>query len=139
GPAAAVAGPRSFTNSTAAKKEKNPMKLWSRGLGSTEITMDFRHYTVTKDKETGNILIVGNMQDPVNWEFRVTMEPDDIPGFMKILFNISVLVLGIKNAHRYLSYLLHRKDFAAESDNERLEKVNKAYEAMMRRSRAGKR
>lgn len=111
------------------------MKLWSRGLGSTEITMDFRSYTVAKDPETGNVIIVGNMKEPVNWEFRITMEPDDIPGFMKILFNISILVLGAKNAYKYLGYLMNREQFKSESDEAMVERVNKAYDQMMRRTR----
>ncbi|MFP4474604.1 MAG: hypothetical protein ACLFOY_03535 [Desulfatibacillaceae bacterium] len=109
------------------------MKLWSRGLGRTELTMDFRSYKVVKDPETGNVCIIGNIKDPVNWEFRIVMEPEDIPGFMKILFNISVLTLGVKNAHRYLSFLFGREKF--DEGHEGLEeKVNTAYQQMMRRS-----
>ncbi|MEW5736120.1 MAG: hypothetical protein AB1921_14820 [Thermodesulfobacteriota bacterium] len=112
------------------------MKLWSRGLGTTEITMDFREYEVVKDPENGNIVIIGTMKDPVNWEFKITMEPDDIPGFMKILFNLGVLRMGINNAHKYLGYLKNRKQFN-DKDGHRLEdKVNSAYDTMMRRNRA---
>ena len=115
------------------------MKLWSRGLGTTEIHMDFRSYTVVKEPETNNVCIIGTMKDPVNWEFRITVEPDDIPGIMKIAFNLSLILLGVKNAHKYLNFLLNREKFVTESDAELEEKVNAAYDQMMRRSRPGAR
>jgi len=51
------------------------MKLWSRGLGKTEVLMDFRHYKTVKDPESENVFIIGSMQDPVNWEFKITFTP----------------------------------------------------------------
>ena len=112
------------------------MKLWSRGLGRTEVSMDFRYYKVVKDKETGNVCIIGNMRDPVNWEFRIVMEPDDIPGFMKMAFNLSIIWLVIKNAFKYIFYFFNRKTYEEEGDLE--EKVMNAYDTLMRRSRPGR-
>ncbi|MBU2489219.1 MAG: hypothetical protein KKA60_07500 [Proteobacteria bacterium] len=114
------------------------MKLWSRGLGTTEITMDFLNYVVKKDPESENVLIIGQMQDPVNWEFRITMGPEDIPGFIKMLFHVCVLKLGVFNAHRYISYLLKKEGHAAQDKDKLEEKVNAAYDQMMRRSRPGR-
>lgn len=111
------------------------MKLWSRGLGTTEITMDFRSYQVVKDLDSENIYIIGTMQDPVNWEFRITVTPDDIPGFLKIAANLSVLAMGIKNAYKFVTYLLNRHDFEGDDPKELEKKVNAAYEQMMRRNR----
>ncbi len=111
------------------------MKLWSRGLGTTEISMDFRSYKVVKDPETGNVHIIGTMKEPVNWEFRITMEPDDIPGFIKMALNLSVLSMGIRNVYKYITYLLHRTDFEPPDGENLEEKVNAAYNQMMRRTR----
>ncbi len=111
------------------------MKLWSRGLGTTELRMDFRYYKVSGDPDTGNVLVSGTITDPVNWEFRITMEPEDIPGFMKIFFNFSLIKLGIKNVFRYVLYLFNRKKYAGTGDVDIEEKVNRAYEQMMKRSR----
>ncbi len=104
------------------------MKLWSRGLGRTEIDMDFRYYKVTKDKETGNICIIGNMHDPVNWEFRIMMEPDDLPGLVKVLLNGSVILYVIKNFFRCFIYLFNRKKYKEEGDLE--QKVMNAYKKL---------
>ena len=111
------------------------MKLWSRGLGRTEVSMDFRYYTVVKDKEDGSVCILGNMRDPVNWEFRIVMEPEDIAGFMKMAFHWSIIWLVIKNAFKYFIYLFNRKKFEEEGDLE--QKVLSAYDTLMRRSRPG--
>ncbi len=105
------------------------MKLWSRGLGRTEVDMDFRYYEVTRDKESGNVCIVGNMRSPVNWEFRIMLESEDLPGFMKMLFNWSMIGYVIKNIYKYIPYLLTRKKFKEEGDME--EKVMKAYETLV--------
>ncbi|MEW5736999.1 MAG: hypothetical protein AB1921_19295 [Thermodesulfobacteriota bacterium] len=111
------------------------MKLWSRGLGTTEITMDFRSYQVVKDPETGNIHIIGTMKDPVNWEFRITVEPDDIPGFLKVAANLSILAMGLKNAYKFINFLLHRQEYEGDDPKELEKKVNAAYDQMMRRNR----
>ncbi|MBI9073770.1 MAG: hypothetical protein JEZ02_00065 [Desulfatibacillum sp.] len=110
------------------------MKLWSRGLGRTEVSMDFRYYKVVKDPETGNVCIVGAMRDPVNWEFRVMMEPEDIGGFAKMFFNWAMLWLVAANAFRYIVYLFKRKQYVEEGEPIE-EKVFRAYNTMMRRGR----
>ena len=113
------------------------MKLWSRGLGKTEVSMDFRYYKVVKDPETGQVCIVGSMRDPVTWEFRVLMEPEDIGGFIKMFFNWSLIWLLFKNAWRYVAYLFTRKQYVIEGEDIE-EKVMSAYDNMMRRTNTRK-
>lgn len=105
------------------------MKLWSRGLGKTEIYMDFRQYKTMKDPETGNILIIGSMQSPVTWEFKVTMQPEDIGGIMKALFSTAMIWFVLKNIHQYLKYLLNKKKY--DPDHDIVEKVNNTYDQIM--------
>ena len=105
------------------------MKLWSRGLGKTEIYMDFRRYKTMKDPESGNILIIGSMQSPVTWEFKVTMQPEDIGGIMKALFRPSMIWFVLKNLRQYPTYLLNKKKFDPENDI--VEKVNSTYGQIM--------
>jgi hypothetical protein len=62
------------------------MKLWSRGLGKQEIFLDFRYCQAVKDPNEGNMLIIGNMQSPVTWEFKITFQPEDIGGIVKLCF-----------------------------------------------------
>jgi hypothetical protein len=105
------------------------MKLWSRGLGKQEINMDFRYCKTLKDPETGNMMIIGNMQSPVTWEFKITFNPEDIGGIMKFVFSPSMLIFAIKNLSQYLFYLRDRDKYKTEGNL--VEKVNAAYELCM--------
>ena len=67
------------------------MKLWSKGLGRTELKMDFRTYQVTQAPDSSNVFISGNITDPVNWEFRITMTPEDVAGLIKIAMSVSMI------------------------------------------------
>jgi len=119
------------------------MKLWSRGLGRTEVSMDFRYYKTIKDKQTGEVVIIGNMQDPVTWEFTMKLEPEDIAGILKLLFSPSLLWFVIKNLFRYPMYLFHRKKYVVDGEESLEQRVLGAYDKMMskkpRKKRASRR
>jgi hypothetical protein len=115
------------------------MKLWSRGLGRTEVFMDFRYYKTMKDPGSDHVFIIGSMQDPVNWEFRITFTPEDVPGMIKTFFNISMIKLLIKNIPRYFIYLWNRKKFTENDESDVEKKVNDAYEQVMYGRRPGDR
>ncbi len=108
------------------------MKMWSRGLGKTELKMDFRYYQVKKDLETGDVIIFGKITDPVNWEFKITLEPNDIAGFMKVFFHYCVIELSLKNSLKFIEYLKNRQKYILSQDLENT--VNKAYTQMTNRS-----
>jgi hypothetical protein len=105
------------------------MKLWSRGLGKQEIHMDFRYCKTLKDPETGNMLIIGNMQSPVTWEFKISFQPEDIGGIMKAVFTPAMFFFAVKNLPQYLFYLMNRNKYKLAGNL--VEKVNAAYEQCM--------
>jgi len=107
------------------------MKLWSRGLGRTELKMDCRYYKVKSDPASDNVYIVGKITDPVNWEFRVTLEPDDIPGLVKMFMNYCIIKLTLKNMYKYIIYLFARRKFAEAAGYDIEDKVDQAYMQMM--------
>ena len=107
------------------------MKVWSKGLGKTELLADCRYYEVVKDPHSENVLVVGNITDPVNWEFRAIIEPEDIPGFVKLALNPAMLGLVIKNLYRYITYLFNRKRYKDPNSECLEEKVTAAYDRMM--------
>ena len=109
------------------------MKLWSKGLGRTEVTMDFRYYKLIKDKNTDDLIVIGNMQDPVTWEFTMKMEPEDIAGILKLFFNFSFLWFVVKNLFRYPVYLMNRKKFVTEGHENLEEQVLASYTKSMSR------
>ncbi len=59
------------------------MRLKSRGLGRKELVMDFREYEVVREGK--EIIIVGTIRDPINWDFSIRMCEDDISGMSKLL------------------------------------------------------
>lgn len=107
------------------------MKMWSRGLGRTELKMDCRYYTVKDDPESEKVYIIGKITDPVNWEFRVTLEPEDIPGLVKMFMNYCVIKLTFKNLYKYVIYLFDRSKYAKAAGADLEAKVNAAYTQMM--------
>jgi hypothetical protein len=115
------------------------MKLWSRGLGRTEVLMDFRYYKTIKDPESDDIFVIGSMRDPVNWEFRITFGPEDVPGLIKMFCNFAMIKLVAKNIHKYLVYLFNRKKYAEPGGLDLEKKVNDAYEQVMYGRRPGDR
>ena len=66
------------------------MKIWSKGLGTMVLNMDFRNYYVEMDN--GNLLIKGRITNPVMWNFVITIEKNDIRGFANIIFKGKFLV-----------------------------------------------
>jgi len=108
------------------------MKLWSRGLGKTELNMDFKYYKVVPDQESDDVFIIGKITDPVNWEFKITVGPDDIAGLTKIFFNWCVIKLVFKYLYKYVLYLVRRKHFENEIETDIETKVNDAYNSMMK-------
>ena len=92
------------------------------------INFNFRYYETMKDPVTKNILIIGSMQEPVPWEFKVTLQPEDIGGVMKAVFNTSMKWFIIKNLPQYLIYLAKRKELRLEDIDS---KVNNAYDQVM--------
>ncbi len=111
------------------------MLLWSKGLGQTEVYMDFRHYRTVRDPDSRNVLIMGKMQSPVTWEFVITMQPEDIAGVMKSLFTFPMIRFVIRNLYQYIVFLLKRKTFA-DQDQDFLPKIRKSYLYMVKKQRA---
>ena len=65
------------------------MKLWSRGLGKQELKMNFMDYDVRRDGQ--EVVISGRITDPVNWEFWIRFDEDDVPGLIRVAKNPSVI------------------------------------------------
>jgi len=50
------------------------MKVWSRGLGKTELLIDLTYFEARKDANSDNVSIIGNITDPVNWEIEIPLK-----------------------------------------------------------------
>jgi hypothetical protein len=74
------------------------VRLKSRGLGRKELVMDFREYDVIREGD--ELVIVGTIRDPVNWDFSIRMCEDDVSGFTRLLFRKPLLILLLRTIFR---------------------------------------
>jgi len=56
--------------------------------------MDFREYDVVR--ESDEVVIVGTIRDPVNWDFGIRVCQDDIPGMLKLMLRKPFIGLAIR-------------------------------------------
>ena len=107
------------------------MKVWSKGLGKTELRADCRYYLVKSGADDGTVYLIGKITDPVDWEFCVTMEPEDVAGLLKLGLTYPMLRLFMKNLYRYFVYLVSRRKYAEAIDTNLEENVDAAYARLM--------
>ena len=107
------------------------MKVWSRGLGKTELLVDLRYFEARKDANSDNVSIIGNITDPVNWEFKATLEPVDVAGFIKFAFKLCVIELVLKNMYRYIVYFFKRNQYKYKDHANLEERVRASYDRMI--------
>jgi hypothetical protein len=90
------------------------MKIWSKGLGTMVLNMDFRNYYV--EIKEGNLLIKGQIVSPVMWYFVITVGKDDIRGLANILLKGRFLAFLGKNIRWFMIFffekLFKRKTYA---------------------------
>ncbi|MDH3213326.1 MAG: hypothetical protein OEM05_12645 [Myxococcales bacterium] len=70
------------------------MRLRSRGLGRKELVMDFREYEIVRVDD--EIVIVGAIRDPVNWDFTIRICEDDISGTARLLLRRPMLAMLLR-------------------------------------------
>ncbi|MDP6978526.1 MAG: hypothetical protein QF570_07980 [Myxococcota bacterium] len=74
------------------------MRLKSRGLGRKELVMDFREYAPIREDD--EVVMVGTIRDPVNWDFSIRICEDDIAGVMRLVFSKPMLGMLLRRMFR---------------------------------------
>jgi len=74
------------------------MRLRSRGLGRKELVMDFREYALVRQDD--ELVVVGSIRDPVNWDFTIRICEDDIAGMVGLVFRRPMLALLLRAAFK---------------------------------------
>jgi hypothetical protein len=74
------------------------VRLKSRGLGRKELVMDFREYEVIR--ESNEVVIVGTIRDPVNWDFAIRVCEDDIPGMTRLILCKAMIGILLRSFFR---------------------------------------
>ena len=70
------------------------MRLRSRGLGRKELVMDFREYEVVSQDD--EVVVVGAIRDPVNWDFTIRFCEDDIVGMTRLVLRPAMIGLLLR-------------------------------------------
>ena len=70
------------------------MKIWSRGL--VKMTLEFDLGSCDVVNEGGELVLKGKVGPPVNWEFWIRINREDVPGFMKVAMKRTSFVFAIK-------------------------------------------
>ncbi|MBN1613318.1 MAG: hypothetical protein JW950_02510 [Deltaproteobacteria bacterium] len=71
------------------------MRIWTTGLGKQELVLDFFKSNVTREGDT--VFIRGIVQQPVNWNFEVTLTGEDVSGLLRVIFTTAVFRHFIRN------------------------------------------
>lgn len=79
------------------------MRIWSKGLGKMVLTMDFRKYYTELDPG-GDLLIKGQITEPVFWNFVITVKKDDIRGLANIVFKFRFLIYLVSNVPNMVKF-----------------------------------
>jgi hypothetical protein len=114
------------------------MRLRSRGLGRKELVMDFREYkAVPEDDE---VIIVGTIRDPVNWDFTIRVCEDDIVGMTKLILRpamIGLLLRSIFKRRKKNHWTQEYAEHIAEGRERLLSASEKASERIRARAEEG--
>ena len=96
------------------------MKMWSQGLGKNELVVDFSHYRVVEEVNKENIretIIKGVTDEPVQWEFQIRMNREDLSGLMNIFFKPATLFFALKNIHQVFPMMNLKRLYMNQSLN----------------------
>ena len=71
------------------------MRVWSKGLGNKELVLDFVRANITREGD--KVFIRGVIQEPVAWNFEVTITEGDVPGLLHVIVSTAVLLHFLRN------------------------------------------
>lgn len=88
------------------------MRLWSRGLGKRELDMDFMRYEISRDGD--DIVLSGKITEPVNWDFWIRFDEEDVPGLIRVAKNPGVIGLVFRRWFGKLPFVGRKKPEESE-------------------------
>lgn len=71
------------------------MRIWSTGLGQQELVLDFAKSKLTR--EEGKVFVRGVIQEPVQWNFEITLDKDDVVGLLRVMATTAVIRHFVRN------------------------------------------
>jgi hypothetical protein len=71
------------------------MRIWSTGLGERELVLDFAKSKLAR--EEGKVLVRGTIEEPVQWNFEITLDKDDVVGLLHVMATTAVIRHFVRN------------------------------------------
>ena len=71
------------------------MRIWTTGLGKQELVLDFAKSNMTREGD--KVFVRGIVQQPVNWNFEITLTGDDVVGLLRVIFTTAVFRHFVRN------------------------------------------
>jgi hypothetical protein len=81
-------------------------------LGKRELEMDFMSYEISRDGD--EIVLSGKITEPVNWDFWIRFDEEDVPGLIRVAKNPGVIRLVFRRWFGKLPFLRRKKPEEAE-------------------------
>ena len=91
--------------------------------------MDFREYAVVREGD--EVVIVGTIRDPVNWDFSIRFCEDDMVGMIRFAMTrqaIGLLLRALFKRKKHHHWSQERSDHVAEGKRRREQAKEKAAE-----------
>ena len=79
------------------------MRFWSKGLGERELVIDLSKGNLTL--EEGKVFMRGNVVEPVNWNYEITLFPEDVRGILRVALSIQGIGYFLKNISGVGTYI----------------------------------
>lgn len=96
------------------------MRLRSRGLGRKELVLDFREYELVRAGD--ELVVVGTIRDPVNWDFTIRICEDDVSGLTWLVLRramVGFLLRALLNRRKRHHWGQERAEHLAEGKRRR--------------------
>jgi hypothetical protein len=102
------------------------MRFWSKGLGERELEIDLSKGILTL--EEGKVFMRGIIVKPVNWNYEVTLFPEDVRGILRVALSVRGISYFMKNIAGVGTFISRRGEL--ESEVPKVEKEEKKGETV---------
>ena len=87
------------------------MKVWSQGLGRTELVFDFKECVRNGDE----VYLMGETTKPTKWQLKVTVFENDTPALMKVALSKKMirLVVQLSSCFALIRLQYHSEQFVS--------------------------
>lgn len=82
------------------------MRIWSTGLGERELVLDFAKSKLTR--EEGKVFVRGVIQEPVQWNFEITLAKEDVVGLFRVIVTTAVTRHFVRNVTGIFKFVWDR-------------------------------